>query len=278
MKKILTIIVALVAASHFEIFAQSVGTYSEKVALETPDVIFRQIDEHTWEGNGHLMAAESIYLVEGDKRAVLIDAGTRIKDLDKLVAKLTSKPVTLIITHVHPDHTGSAINYFPSLYINAADTVNIPQFMPDYKGEVKYLKDHEVIDLGNRQLTVIFTPGHTPGSTTFIDKEAGYGFSGDSFGSGNLLLTLPFSTLQNTCERMLHCMERHNIQRLYPGHYYGQNAETQQRLKDMITICEDMLSGKRPVEDNPTPNKTLGLDKLVTDFGVRINYNINCLK
>ena len=132
--------------------------------------------------------------------------------------------------------------------------------------------------MGNRQLTVIFTPGHTPGSTTFIDKEAGYGFSGDSFGSGNLLLTLPFSTLQNTCERMLHCMERHNIQRLYPGHYYGQNAETQQRLKDMITICEDMLSGKRPVEDNPTPNKTLGLDKLVTDFGVRINYNINCLK
>ena len=107
MKKILTIIVALVAASHFEIFAQSVGTYSEKVVLETPDVIFRQIDEHTWEGNGHLMAAESIYLVEGDKRAVLIDAGTRIKDLDKLVAKLTSKPVILIITHVHPDHTGS---------------------------------------------------------------------------------------------------------------------------------------------------------------------------
>lgn len=278
MKKILTFIAALFVASHFDIMAQSGGTYSEKVVLETPDVIFRQIDEHTWEGNGHLMAAETVYLVEGDERAVLIDAGTRIKDLDKLVAKLTSKPVTLIITHVHPDHTGSAINYFPSLYINAADTVNIPQFMPDYKGEVKYLKDHEVIDLGNRQLTVIFTPGHTPGSTTFIDKEAGYGFSGDSFGSGNLLLTLPFSTLQKTCERMLHCMKRHNIQRLYPGHYYGQNAETQQRIKDMITICKDMLSGKRPVEDNPTPNKTLGLDKLVVDFGVRINYNVNCLK
>ena len=278
MKKILTFIAALFVASHFDIMAQSGGTYSEKVVLETPDVIFRQIDEHTWEGNGHLMAAETVYLVEGDERAVLIDAGTRIKDLDKLVAKLTSKPVTLIITHVHPDHTGSAINYFPSLYINAADTVNIPQFMPDYKGEVKYLRDHEVIDLGNRQLTVIFTPGHTPGSTTFIDKEAGYGFSGDSFGSGNLLLTLPFSTLQKTCERMLHCMKRHNIQRLYPGHYYGQNAETQQRIKDMITICKDMLSGKRPVEDNPTPNKTLGLDKLVVDFGVRINYNVNCLK
>ena len=82
MKKILTFIAALFVASHFDIMAQSGGTYSEKVVLETPDVIFRQIDEHTWEGNGHLMAAETVYLVEGDERAVLIDAGTRIKDLD----------------------------------------------------------------------------------------------------------------------------------------------------------------------------------------------------
>lgn len=41
--------------------------------------------------------------------AVLIDAGTRIKDLDKIVAKLTNKPVMLVATHVHGDHTGSAI-------------------------------------------------------------------------------------------------------------------------------------------------------------------------
>ena len=31
-------------------------TYKEKVVYEGADVIFRQIDEHTWEGNGHLMA------------------------------------------------------------------------------------------------------------------------------------------------------------------------------------------------------------------------------
>ena len=80
--------------------------------------MFRQIDEHTWVGTGRLMANESLYLVEGTKGAVLIDAGTNIADLDKIVASITTKPVMLVATHAHPDHTGSAINYFPELYIN----------------------------------------------------------------------------------------------------------------------------------------------------------------
>ena len=82
------------------------------------------------------MANESLYLVEGETKAILIDAGTKIKDLDKLVASITDKPVTLVATHVHPDHTGSAIDYFPEIYINPADTIGIPEFMPNYKGKV----------------------------------------------------------------------------------------------------------------------------------------------
>ena len=61
-------------------------TYEEKVVYEGPDVIFRQIDAHTWEGNGHLMANETLYLIEGEERAILLDAGTDIKELDKIVA------------------------------------------------------------------------------------------------------------------------------------------------------------------------------------------------
>ena len=118
--------------------------------FKNDDVVFHQIDEHTWVGTGHVMSNESLYLIEGSKKALLIDAGTKIKDLDKIVASITGKPVMLVATHVHPDHTGSAIDYFPELYINAADTVNIPRMMPNYKGTVKYLKDGEVIDLGGR--------------------------------------------------------------------------------------------------------------------------------
>ena len=118
MKKILfSALLCLVGAVAM---AQPRMTYAEKVVYEGEDVTFRQIDAHTWEGNGKMMANETLYIVEGEERALLIDAGTNIKDLDKIVAGITSKPVTLIATHVHPDHTGAPVNYFKELYINCA--------------------------------------------------------------------------------------------------------------------------------------------------------------
>ena len=72
-----------------------------KVVYQDDEVVFRQLDEHTWIGNGHRVYNESLYLVEGNDRALLIDAGTVIPDLDKIVAKITTKPVTMILTHAH---------------------------------------------------------------------------------------------------------------------------------------------------------------------------------
>lgn len=244
--------------------------YQEKVVYEGEDVTFRQIDAHTWEGNGKVMANETLYIVEGEDRAILIDAGTNIKDLDKIVAGITSKPVTLVATHVHPDHTGASINYFKEIYINAGDMVNVAAMMGNYKGEIKYLSDGEVIDLGGREIEVIFTPGHTPGSTTFMDRKAGYGFSGDAFGSGNLLLTTNFTTLMLTCERVKEYMQKHGIEKLYPGHYRGVNVETVKRIQDMWQISRDMLDGK--IEGRKNERGMLGLDHVLSMHGVNINY------
>ncbi len=106
MKK-LGLLMMLLILSRIALFCQSqTAGIEEKEVLKNEDVIFHQIDEHTWFGTGHLMANESLYLVEGETKAILIDAGTKIKDLDKLVASITDKPVTLVATHVHPDHTG----------------------------------------------------------------------------------------------------------------------------------------------------------------------------
>ena len=258
--------------------AQPRMTYQEKVVYQGEDVTFRQIDAHTWEGNGKMMANETLYIVEGEERALLIDAGTNIKDLDKIVAGITSKPVTLVATHVHPDHTGASVNYFKEIYINAADMVNVKEMMGDYKGEIKYLSDgevidlggREIIDLGGREIEVIFTPGHTPGSTTFIDRKAGYGFSGDAFGSGNLLLTTNFTTLALTCQRMSEYMQKHGIEKLYPGHYMGVNVETIKRVQDMLQMSRDVLDGK--VEGRKNERGMLGLDHVLTMHGVNINY------
>jgi hydroxyacylglutathione hydrolase len=257
---------------HSYLFAQPpAAQIAGKEVFKNEDVVFHQIDEHTWVGTGHMMANESLYLVEGNTKALLIDAGTNIKNLDKILASITLKPVMLVATHVHPDHTGESINAFPELFINAADTVNIPQMMPNYKGIVSYLTDGQVIDLGGRSILVMFTPAHTPGSTSFIDKSAGYGFSGDSFGSGNLLLTGSFSTLLATCKKMSQFMEKYGIRILYPGHFFGNNAETKKRVDDMATISTEVLAGR--LKGNSNPKGMLGLDQLINMYGVRINYN-----
>jgi len=249
--------------------------YEETFVYRGQDAVIRQIDEHTWEGNGHLCFNETFYIVEGEKRALLIDAGTNIRNLDEIVASITDKPVTLVATHIHPDHTGPSINCFSQIWFNPADKPLFRSMVIDYPGELKYLEDGQVFDLGGRSIEVMFTPGHTPGSTTFFDKERHYGFSGDSFGSTNLLLTTPFSTLIATTEKTARYMQNNNIPFLYPGHYHGDNKETLQRVLDLNTMSKEVLSGRRKGESE---EGMMGLNTFVRDYGVTIRYNASSIR
>jgi hypothetical protein len=71
-------------------------------------------------------------------------------------------------------------------------------------------------------------------------------------------------------------MQNHGIKYLYPGHFFGNNPETKQRVDDMITLSSDVLSGK--VKGKENPNGMMGLNLVVSDYGVRINYNEKSLK
>ena len=241
-----------------------------KVVYQDDEVVFRQLDEHTWIGNGHRCYNESLYLVEGSDRALLIDAGTYIPRLDKIVAKITSKPVTMMLTHAHGDHAGG-VGPFPEVWLNAGDMPLVPNNKRNYKGQIKYLNDGEVIDLGGREIEVIFTPGHTAGSATFFDKAKHYGFSGDAFGSTNLLEFTNLSTEMYTAERIENYMKKNDIHFLFPGHYSGDNLETLQRVADIKDMCREILDGQRkPTVSNGNNG---GMDMMVADKGVRINFS-----
>ena len=43
----------------------------------------------------------------------------------------------------------------------------------------KVLKDHDIIDIGGREIEVLHTPGHSPGHLCFWEKSKGYLFTGD---------------------------------------------------------------------------------------------------
>lgn len=66
----------------------------------------RKIDAHTWQLEDPFRTY--LYLIEGTERAVLIDAGNGFSGLKEVIASLTDKPVSVVLTHGHFDHTGCA--------------------------------------------------------------------------------------------------------------------------------------------------------------------------
>lgn len=241
-----------------------------KVVYEDDEVVFRQLDEHTWIGNGHRTYNESLYLVEGNDRAVLIDAGTRVPGLDKIVAGITSKPVTMILTHGHGDHVGG-VGPFPEVWIGPADEQMLRNSQRRYQGQIKHLTDGEIIDLGGRKLEVMFTPGHTSGSVTFFDKANHCGFSGDAFGSTNLLVFTYLSNVKASAQKVEKYMKDNDIRFLYPGHYSGDNLESPKRVTDIKNLCDDLLTGKRQGVKSDGNNG--GNDMMAEGDGFRLTYS-----
>ena len=268
-------IIPTILLSLFAVAAQAQSDVNSRdlrgdIVYQDDEVVFRKLDDHTWIGNGHRLYNESLYLVEGNKSAVLIDAGVRIPELDKIVAKITSKPVTMILTHGHGDHVGGA-GPFPEVWVSPADEQMFLSNLRGYQGKTVHLTDGQIIDLGDRKLEVMFTPGHTAGSVTFFDKANHYGFSGDAFGSTNLLVFTYLSNVVASAAKVEKYIKENNIKFLFPGHYSGDNLETPQRVTDIKEMCQEVLDGKRqPIKSDGNNG---GNDLMIDDKGVRITFS-----
>ncbi len=145
------------------------------------------------------------YLLIGNIRSLLIDTGLGISNIYEEVLKLTDRPITAVATHIHWDHIGGH-KYFPDFYAHAdeikwlngefplsietiremvVDRCDLPEgfCVNDYElfqgTPTKVLTDHEIIDIGGREIKVLHTPGHSPGHLCFLEKSSGYLFTGD---------------------------------------------------------------------------------------------------
>lgn len=229
------------------------------------NIVFWKLDDHTWIGSGNRVSSETLYLIEGKDKAVLLDAGTHIPDLDKIVAGITEKPVSLLLTHGHGDHAGAA-GCFDELWINNADA----SMLRKYKGKIHHIENGQKFDLGGRVLEAYYTPGHTAGSVTFLEVGTDKGYSGDAFGNTNLLIMTDLSTMIRTCKESVEYFKANGYERFYNGHFWGDNHETIQRIEDIQRIVEEVLAGTLEGEDTGSPR---GLNRIVTRDGVRVNYN-----
>ena len=145
-----------------------------------------------------------MYLLSGNREAVLIDTGMGMIPLKEIAASLTDLPVKVLLTHGHIDHIGGT-GAFGEVYLHEEDmdtywhhdydcrnllgTYDIPPLQKT----LRPVRDGAVLDLGGRTLRVIHTPGHSLGSICVLDQENGWLFTGDTCCKGHVLLHMDYS-------------------------------------------------------------------------------------
>lgn len=185
------------------------------------------------------------YLLLGNKSALLIDTGLGISDIRQIVDQLTSLPVLVTTTHVHWDHIGGhkwferiavyetekdwLSKRFPlPLQVVKNQLTKYPCAFPsdfninDYqiyrKEPTRILFDGDCIDLGERKVYVIHTPGHSPGHCCYYEAQKQYLYSGDLIYKGCLDAFYP-STDPQLFLQSIRKVQAYPVSRILPGHH-----------------------------------------------------------
>jgi len=185
------------------------------------------------------------YLLSGRRSALLIDTGLGVANIGAVVRALSPLPVLAATTHVHWDHFGGHAHFsdiavfeqeapwlsgaFPlPPAVVRQNLLRVPcvfpsDFDPDtyavYQGgATRFLHGGELLDLGNRRLHVLHTPGHSPGHVCFYEPERGYLFSEDLIYAGCLDAFYP-TTDPLAFFRSVEKVASLPLWRVLPGHF-----------------------------------------------------------
>ena len=133
------------------------------------------------------------YILEDDQTnlAAVIDPGDEPELIQEALEKEGVEVRYLLLTHGHYDHTTAVPalhRVYPQadIYIHQADANGAGSTLFPLTGEVDDLKlydEGDVIRLGDHEIQVLHTPGHSPGSVTL--KVEDVLFTGDTLFAGS---------------------------------------------------------------------------------------------
>jgi hydroxyacylglutathione hydrolase len=240
-----------------------------------------QMDEQTWRiidgsGNGTVYS----YLLVGKKSAILIDTGIGTINMKHITDELTRLPVSVVNTHGHLDHISG--NYlYDKAYLHLADESVFVEHssyayryqilagllaeskkpawllkIPLMNAQVKQfcqipvnnnrspLYENMVLDLGERTIQVITTPGHTPGSVCLLDTERRQLFSGDTICAEGILLHLDHSCSVETFKTSVLKLKSASgkFDRIWPAHH--QLPLDHSWMDEYISCADQIIAGK----------------------------------
>jgi len=188
------------------------------------------------------MFATNCWIIAPEKgsECIIVDPGmTDISaEVEMIVAEEGLKPVAVLLTHGHLDHTFSvkplADGYGISAYIHSEDRrfiadpagIHGPQFVDQLRGmsfeepvKVENLRDGSLLEFLGMKIRAIHAPGHTRGSLMFLLNDETL-ISGDVLFAGSIgrtdLPTGSASDMRNTLTKKI--LPLSDEIRVLPGH------------------------------------------------------------
>lgn len=205
-----------------------------------------------------------MHLLVGKEKALLIDTGYGEGNFRQMVVSITDKPVMVVDTHGHFDHTGGNA-WWEEVWMaeGSAASARTPfsqeqqdwfDAKPHKDYKINILKDGDVIDLGGRLVEVIAIPAHHEGSIALLDKTDRLLFTGDEMESGQVLLFVRDGNLPLEQVVAAHKanMERLRARRseydfICPAHN-GTMLQPDIYLNDFIALDQSILEGTAAVQ------------------------------
>ena len=215
------------------------------------------------------------YLILGREKALLFDTGNGIGKISEVVNELTILPVVVLNSHTHFDHIGGNSEFRDIL---AMDTDYTRNNIDGYSNELvreeiseealcgslpaennpatyytpsfivkTFIRDGYKIDLGDRILEVLSTPGHTPDAISLLDLDLGLLWVGDIYYEGPIWLFVPETDLDvfyNSVKRL--CNMVPHLTTLHPAHNspIAQPQSLYALKKALINVQNGTISGK----------------------------------
>jgi hydroxyacylglutathione hydrolase len=204
--------------------------------------------------------APFMYLLVGSSRALLIDTGD-IADPKQmplartvlgLLAKNGSPPVPLLVvhTHRHLDHRAGDAQFqaLPNVEVVDYDLGSVQK----YFAISNWPKGNAQLDLGDRTVDVLPSPGHNETHLVFYDRNTGLLFSGDFLMPGRLLIDDASADLASA-QRVVQFIEDRPVTHVLGGHieinrqgetlpwnshYHPDEAPLQMRKEDVMALPE----------------------------------------
>lgn len=184
-----------------------------RIELVQTDGIFRL-------GEVEAEVTNNIWLLGDDDEVVVVDAA---HDADAIAAAVSGRRVPAILcTHGHNDHVNAAVELAERvdapIALHADDRFLWDQIHPA-RAPDRELAHGEVLRVAGAELSVLHTPGHSPGSVCFHDPR-GHVFGGDTlFHGGPGATGIPYGDFERIISSIRsHLLVLPHVTRVLPGH------------------------------------------------------------